>query len=174
MSQAGWIALGGSRLSSLLPSALSLKEEWENARLKLLMVTWVTGIKAVFHGGIDPLQTCPLHGFHRSSISLNSNKKEIFSLCTNQHYFGEVEECVCQQRFPYKLLMPFSKGEGRWFQARRRLADRISWGLLWNFTCDPLAVRNGLGFIFIFREVQIDPLITCKVFSRTIFVIFVT
>lgn len=39
MSQAGWITLGGSRLPPLLPPAPSAKEEWENAHLKLTMVT---------------------------------------------------------------------------------------------------------------------------------------
>lgn len=132
------------------PLTLSPKEEWENARLKLPMVTGVTDTKAVFHGGIDPFQTCPPGGFHRSSISLNSNKKEIFSLHTNQHYFGEVEHCVCQQCSPYKLLIHFQKGRegdskqgGGWLREPPEVFSNL------NFPCDPLDVRNGLGFIFI-------------------------
>lgn len=115
-----------SRLQAPIPPAPSPQEQWENAHLKLPMVTQFTGVKAVLPGGINPFQTCPPDGFHRSSISLNSNKKEIYSLCTSQYCFGEMKHCACQQCFPFKFLMPFSKGERRWFQARRRLAERTS------------------------------------------------
>lgn len=141
MSQAAWIALGGSRLPSFLPPAPLPKEEWENAHLKLPVVTCVTGIKAVIHGGINPFQTCHPDGFHRSSISLKSIKKRnLFFVLTSSAL--ERWNTVPATMFSYKFLMPFSKAERRWFQARRRLAERTSWGLLqpefslWSLGCE--------------------------------------
>lgn len=149
MSQAASIALGGPRLPSLLPPAPSPKEQWENARLKLPMVTGVTGIKAGFHmEGLIHSKPTLQRGF-RSSISLSSNKKEICSLCTNQHYFGEMK-LYANNVFHTSCSCYFQKGReddfkqgGGWLREPPEVFSNL------NFPCAPLAVRNVLGFIFI-------------------------
>lgn len=173
MSQAASIALGGPRLPSLLPPAPSPKEQWENARLKLPMVTGVTGIKAGFHmEGLIHSKPTLQRGF-RSSISLSSTKKGICSLCTNQHYFGEMKLCMPTMFSIQVAHAIFKRGE-KMISSK----EEVGWENLlrssptWIFLVLPWLWEMFWALFSFFREVQVDPLITGKKPSQEPYLLF--
>lgn len=80
-------------------------------------------------------------------------------------YANNVFHTSCSCHFQKEREDGFEQGGG-WVRESPEVFSNL------NFPCDPLAVRNGLGFIFIFREVQVDPLITSKKSSQEPYLLF--